>query len=68
MRVHEFRRRQVFAAPVADVFSFFESPRNLAKITPPNLGFTILTPEPLVMKAGAVFDYRALLTIPFTSE
>ena len=58
MRTFEERRRIVLPAPITEVFSFFETPANLAKITPPSLAFRMLTPEPIVMKAGAVFDYR----------
>ncbi|MDE3195557.1 MAG: SRPBCC family protein [Acidobacteriota bacterium] len=43
--------------PLSEVFSFFEDPRNLGRITPPWLNFRILNPESLVMKAGAEIDY-----------
>lgn len=46
-------------APVSvqEAFEVFEDPRNLARITPPWLNFRITTPEPIVMKKDAVFDY-----------
>src|SRR5688500_12999615 len=43
--------------PLADVFEFFSHPDNLERLTPPSLGFRILTPPPLHMRAGAVYDY-----------
>ena len=43
--------------PIQEVFSFFENPQNLEKITPPNLNFQILTLPPLEMKKDAIFDY-----------
>jgi ligand-binding SRPBCC domain-containing protein len=38
-------------------FEFFERPQNLARITPPWLGFRILTPEPIRMVRGLTLDY-----------
>jgi ligand-binding SRPBCC domain-containing protein len=43
--------------PRVAVFAFFADPANLARITPPWLGFRLLPPAP-PMAAGAVFDYR----------
>jgi len=39
------------------VFEFFNRPENLEKLTPANLKFHILTPSPVCMHNGAVFDY-----------
>jgi ligand-binding SRPBCC domain-containing protein len=57
MTVHTLSRQQFVPAPVADVFAFFSSPENLSKLTPPGLGFAILTPPPIAMKQGALIDY-----------
>mgnify|MGYP001824672668 CR=1 FL=1 len=57
MKVHVLERRQTVAAPLDEVFAFFARPENLAEITPPGLGFQILTPSPIAMKEGAVVDY-----------
>jgi len=40
-----------------EVFQFFSDPRNLEAITPPWLKFSILTPGPTAMRAGALLDY-----------
>jgi ligand-binding SRPBCC domain-containing protein len=45
----------------AEVFVFFSNPANLEVLTPPWLGFRILSPEPLPVEEGAVYDYRILL-------
>ena len=57
MRVHVLEHSQRVSAPLTDVFPFFAMPENLAAITPPSLGFEILTPSPIAMKDGAVIDY-----------
>ncbi|MCS7026575.1 MAG: SRPBCC family protein [Bryobacteraceae bacterium] len=60
MSAPSYLLRTQMIAPVSleEAFAIFEDPRNLAKITPPWLNFRILTPEPITMKRGAVFDYR----------
>jgi hypothetical protein len=50
--------RTVVDAPLAEVFPFFSAAENLAAITPPALGFRILTPRPIEMSAGAEIEYR----------
>ena len=58
MKVFTLHRTQRIRRPRSDVFAFFEQPENLARITPPSMGFEILTPPPIIMKEGAVIDYR----------
>jgi ligand-binding SRPBCC domain-containing protein len=57
MTIHTLRRQQFVPAPIAEVFGFFSRPENLAKLTPPDLGFVILTPSPIGMVTGARIDY-----------
>jgi ligand-binding SRPBCC domain-containing protein len=52
------RCRQWVAHGLGETFAFFERPENLARITPPWLGFRLLTPTPVAMAAGLVLDYR----------
>ena len=56
--VYALRRRQWVPRRLAETFAFFEDPRNLPRITPPWLGFRILTPEPYVMAENLMLDYR----------
>lgn len=58
MRFHTLRREQWTPAPQAEVFQFFSDARNLAEITPPWLGFRILTKRPIRMRRGAQIQYR----------
>jgi len=58
MKTYFLHKEQRINRPLKEVFPFFERPENLAKITPPSLGFVVLTPSPIEMKAGAVIDYR----------
>lgn len=57
MKVYTLKKEQIVPRPLGEVFAFFERPENLARITPPWLGFRILTPSPIVMKRGAKFEY-----------
>jgi ligand-binding SRPBCC domain-containing protein len=55
---YALERRQWLPVDLPRTFAFFAEPANLPRITPPWLGFRILTPPPLVMARGLVIDYR----------
>jgi ligand-binding SRPBCC domain-containing protein len=54
-------RKMRVERPLDEVFHFFSDAGNLARITPPELGFKILTPMPIEMRTGALIDYRLRL-------
>lgn len=61
MTVHTLTRVQRLSGPPDAVFPFFAAARNLEAITPPWLGFRVLTPEPITMAPGTLIAYRLKL-------
>ncbi|HUO62743.1 MAG TPA: SRPBCC family protein [Terriglobales bacterium] len=56
--IYTLQRRQWLPRTLHETFEFFERPQNLPLITPPWLGFRILTPEPITMARGLTVDYE----------
>ena len=52
------QREQWIPLPIEVVFAFFADARNLEAITPPWLGFQILSPEPIAMAPGTLIEYQ----------
>lgn len=58
MADHILESRIWLPRPRAEVFPFFADPGNLSAVTPRWLGFTLLSPRPIALEPGAVFDCR----------
>jgi len=56
-----FHRELTLPLPRSAVFGFFSRAENLERITPPWLGFQILTPGPIELKQGARIAYALRL-------
>jgi ligand-binding SRPBCC domain-containing protein len=68
MPIHTLHSTQTIRATPEAAWNFFSNPRNLRCITPPELGFDILSELPERMFAGMMIHYRVrpLLGIPMT--
>jgi ligand-binding SRPBCC domain-containing protein len=58
MKTYTLTREQWLPVTRERLFPFFAEAANLNAITPPWVGFHILTPEPIVMGLGTLIDYR----------
>jgi ligand-binding SRPBCC domain-containing protein len=58
MRVHVLRREQVLPVPRERAWAFLADPFNLEAITPPLLGFEVITAGPIRMDVGTRIQYR----------
>lgn len=58
MTTWELRARLRLPRPRHEVFAFFADAGNLEALTPPLVGFHILTPQPIAMRTGALIEYK----------
>ena len=62
MAEHTLKRELTIDLPRAEVFEFFSDASNLERITPGDLGFHIVTPQPIEMGKGAIIEYKINLS------
>lgn len=64
--IHVLQSSQTIRTSLDRAWDFFSNPRNLSRITPPALDFTILTALPERIHPGMMIEYRVrpLLGIP----
>ena len=58
MKEFIFEAETYLARARSEVFPFFAEARNLQTLTPPWLKFEVLTPSPIILRPGALIDYR----------
>lgn len=58
IRTHVLHREQRLDGTPEEVFGFFAEAKNLEAITPPLLGFEVITPGPIDMHVGTLIEYR----------
>ena len=61
MAEHVLTRSIELDRPRDEIFAFFADAANLERITPTELGFQIVTPQPIKLEKGALIDYKLSL-------
>lgn len=61
MAEYVYEREIELPRPRAEVFDFFSRAENLERITPPSVGFNMITKLPIEMGVGTLIDYTISL-------
>ena len=72
MKVHSLSQKQVVPISIQKAWEFFSSPRNLEKMTPPKMGFKIVSLPSEILYEGEIIQYsvKAMpgIWLPWVSE
>lgn len=72
MKLYEFRQEQLLPITLDQAWEFFATPRNLAEITPPDLGFEVTRLDDGPMEEGQIIAYRVRIApgvwVPWVTE
>ncbi|MFW9604676.1 MAG: SRPBCC family protein [Trichlorobacter sp.] len=72
MKIYQFERTQLLRLTTEKAWDYFSCPLNLPEITPPNLGFKIVSPVPERMYQGMLVEYTvtpfAVLPVRWVTE
>jgi len=67
MAEHILTRKLTLDLPRGEVFDFFADAGNLERITPTELNFKIISPQPIDIRKGALIEYQLKLRgLPLT--
>jgi ligand-binding SRPBCC domain-containing protein len=68
MKIHTYKTTQIVHTDLQTCWDFFSSPGNLQKITPPSMGFNIISGADRKMYPGQIITYtvKPFLGIPVT--
>lgn len=68
MKLHVLEHEIRLPVPIGQAWDFFSDPRNLSRITPPEMKFEVRSPLPERVYAGLIITYRVrpLLKVPVT--
>lgn len=58
MKVYTLEREQFLPVDIQQAWAFFSSPANLDTITPPDMGFDVISEVPAHISEGLLIEYR----------
>jgi ligand-binding SRPBCC domain-containing protein len=58
MHVYQLECETLIETSLPETFAFFQDPNNLSKITPPWMGFEVISKDRVEMRKGAEIEYR----------